>query len=215
MKKIFALLLVVSMLLCACATSVQNSNRNVGKPIEEESAPTGSSGTVPTVSTGAPVPESTGPAHVHTWGDWKIIKFANPEETGEKNHTCTVCGTTQSEVIPKVSYEGVNYFYNPENNIIADGEISVRPRCVYWSNGKLYAEVFLINGKDTTFTVNSITYLRISNSGTNLAYAENFSNSGATLSPGYHTVLYLEFSGDQVLNYGFGLDPLRFEFGWN
>ena len=194
MKNFFVLLLVVSMLLCGCATNVQPSNRNVGKPLEENT-PTGS--------------------HVHTWGDWTIIKRSNPREVGEKTHTCTACGVAESEEIPVASYEGVNYFYNPENNIFEEGEIAVRPRCVYWSNGKLYAEVFLINGKDTEFTVNSITYLRISNSGTNIAYAENFSNSGATLSPKHHTILNMEFSGDQVLNYGFGLTPLRFEFGWN
>ena len=75
MKKIFALLLVVSMLLCGCATNVQRSNRNVGKPLEE-TTPTGS--------------------HVHTWGDWTIIKRSNPREVGEK-HTFA-----QSAVLPRV-----------------------------------------------------------------------------------------------------------------
>ena len=38
----------------------------------------------------------------HAFGDWTVLREATAEETGEREHTCEVCGYTGTEVIPVV-----------------------------------------------------------------------------------------------------------------
>ena len=38
----------------------------------------------------------------HTWGAWIVTKEPTTEAAGKREHTCTVCGTTRSEEIPKL-----------------------------------------------------------------------------------------------------------------
>lgn len=38
----------------------------------------------------------------HTFGEWTITKEATYDEDGEKTHTCTTCGKTETETIPKL-----------------------------------------------------------------------------------------------------------------
>ncbi len=42
------------------------------------------------------------PAPGHSFGEWEITKEATEEEEGLQKHTCTVCGLTETEVIPKL-----------------------------------------------------------------------------------------------------------------
>ena len=286
MKKVFLVLIVVSMVLCACTTAGQKLPQNVGKPIENESAPAGSSGTVTTQSTGTPstqgsqpatqtsvpttsVPATSSPAtsapatsgstppvttapHTHqytakvtqaatcsvagvktytcgcgaaytetipttshNWGNWITVKLENAAETGERKHACNDCGTTQSEIVPKSSYEGINYFYNPQNSSYTEGSVTLRPRCVYWRDGKLYAEIFMINGTSNTVTVNGVAYLKIVSGDLQLAEAYNFSNSGGTVSPKHNRIIHLMFSSEQINNYGTSLNSLTFYWELN
>lgn len=297
MKRVFIVLIVVSMLLCACTTAGQKLPQNVGKPIENESTPTGSSGTLPTNSTGAPATESTGapatqgtqpatqtsaptttvpattgattppvtnppatnppatnppatgtqhthqytekitqpatcddlgvktftcscsasyrepiPATGHSWGQWIETKIATAAEMGEQVRTCNNCDEVQSQRTSKMSFDG-SYFYNRDNHTPQAGEVAVKPRCVFWNGGNLYVEAYLINGTNSTVRVNKISWLRISNASVNLAYAENFSNSGAILAPGAYSTVYLRYGTDQVANYGAGLETLSFSWG--
>ncbi|MCR4671391.1 MAG: S-layer homology domain-containing protein [Saccharofermentans sp.] len=41
------------------------------------------------------------PATGHSWGDWIVTKEATAEKEGSRKHTCSVCGKTETEVIPK------------------------------------------------------------------------------------------------------------------
>ena len=41
------------------------------------------------------------PAHVHSWGVGKVTKPASCEAEGEITFTCTVCGATRTETIPR------------------------------------------------------------------------------------------------------------------
>lgn len=283
MKKVFLVLIVVSMILCACTTAGQKTPQNVGKPIENESVPSGSipdsTGALTTESTGAPATQGSQPAtsapatsapatsapatnppattppattppattapHTHqyaakvtkvatcseagvktytcgcgasytetiptishNWGNWITVKLENVAETGERKHTCNDCGTTQSEIVPKVSYEGINYFYNPQNSSYTEGSVTLRPRCVYWRDGKLYAEIFMINGTSNTVTVNGVSYLKIVSGNLQLAEAYNFSNSGGTISSKYNRILHLVFSSEEINHYGTSLQDL-------
>jgi hypothetical protein len=38
--------------------------------------------------------------HVHVWGEWVVITEATDDAAGEKEHTCLLCGETESEKIP-------------------------------------------------------------------------------------------------------------------
>jgi hypothetical protein len=42
------------------------------------------------------------PATGHSWGDWTVTKEATATKEGSKKHTCSVCGKTETEVIPKL-----------------------------------------------------------------------------------------------------------------
>ena len=283
MKKVFLVLIVVSMVLCACTTAGQKLPQNVGKPIENESAPAGSSGTVTTQSTGTPstqgsqpatqtsvpttsVPATSSPAtsapatsgstppvttapHTHqytatvtqkatcedlgvktytcscsasyreaipatghSWGQWIETKIATAAEMGEEVRTCNNCDEVQNHRTSKIAFEGVDYFYNPDNNIIQSGQVAVRPRCVFWSGGKLYVQAFLINGTGSTAVVNKVALLTISNPSVTLAQAGNFSNSGAVLAPNQHSLIHLVFNANEVANYGASLASLHFEW---
>ena len=45
------------------------------------------------------------PALGHTYGEWSVTKAATATETGEKAHTCTVCGNKETVEIPTISTE--------------------------------------------------------------------------------------------------------------
>lgn len=45
----------------------------------------------------------TPPHTTHTWDNGKVTKEATITETGVKTYTCTVCGTTKTESIPKLA----------------------------------------------------------------------------------------------------------------
>lgn len=40
----------------------------------------------------------------HTWGEWTVTKEATYDEEGSREHTCSVCGTKETEVIPKKTH---------------------------------------------------------------------------------------------------------------
>lgn len=43
-------------------------------------------------------------AHVHEYDDWIVTKEANCVTTGLRSHSCTICGDSQTEVIPKTDH---------------------------------------------------------------------------------------------------------------
>ena len=54
-----------------------------------------------------------------------------------------------------------NVYLRNNNNYITQGEISINPRYVYWRNGNLVAECYVINGTSSTITrlkVNELTF---------------------------------------------------------
>ena len=52
----------------------------------------------------------------HTYGDWITIKEPTVDEEGSKEHTCSVCGYAESEVLPKIPVQPV------ADEAIADAE---------------------------------------------------------------------------------------------
>jgi len=74
----------------------------------------------------------------------------------------TVPETTEEPTVPETTTfqipdgpsawnpEPGNTFYNPNNNSISYGDLAVRPYKLYYADGYLFAECFLVNGKETT-----------------------------------------------------------------
>ena len=40
----------------------------------------------------------------HVWSDWAILKEPTKAEEGERTHTCTICGTVETETMDRVTY---------------------------------------------------------------------------------------------------------------
>ena len=59
------------------------------------------------------------PSTGHSWSEWEITKPATEKTTGEQKHICSVCGKSETQVIPKIKvnpFDDVNegaYYYEP------------------------------------------------------------------------------------------------------
>ncbi len=53
------------------------------------------------------------PKTAHKWSDWTITKKATCTATGTKNHTCSVCGTTETQTITKLGHNYKSTIVNP------------------------------------------------------------------------------------------------------
>ena len=60
--------------------------------------------------------EATG----HHFGNWTVTKEATRYEEGEKAHTCSVCNTTETEVIPKIEVKTFTIRWLDENGELLD-----------------------------------------------------------------------------------------------
>ena len=100
-----------------------------------------------------------------------------------------------------------NVFINENNNWYNPNSITINPKKVYWQDGKLYAECFIVNGYD--YAVNSIKVnsLSFSNSKGKLAEA-GFPMLYITLPTHTHYVHTFIFNSDTVISYGGELKSL-------
>ena len=51
----------------------------------------------------------------HEWGEWEIVREATKAEEGEKTRSCTMCGETQTETVPRVTLPYTKV-YEPETS---------------------------------------------------------------------------------------------------
>lgn len=51
----------------------------------------------------------------HKWGDWTTTKQATYSATGMQTRTCSVCKTTESKAVPKLSSAAMYRLYNPNS----------------------------------------------------------------------------------------------------
>ena len=116
-------------------------------------------------------------------------------------------GSTQST--PNIVVDDNNKFFNENNNSYDLNSLSVKPRYVYWENGELVAECFVINGfSHNVFNIDveSITFSNSSGviaSGSGFGVLEN-----VTLAPFTNIVWTFRFAPDAVQNYGADLSRL-------
>ncbi len=91
-----------------------------------------------------------------------------------------------------------NYFLNETNNTIDANTIAIKPRHVYWENGKLVAECFVINGFAHTVGNIDVELLQIYNSDGLVASGGFGVLQGLVLSSGYHVVWKFTFNEDCI-----------------
>lgn len=93
-----------------------------------------------TIRTGTVIP-ATGN---HTYDGGVVTKEATETETGEMTYTCTVCGTTKTEVIPKLEIPPVSRT-EPKVTLTAsasaDGKITLNGKFEDYGNSDAYYEV--------------------------------------------------------------------------
>ncbi len=91
-----------------------------------------------------------------------------------------------------------NYFLNETNNAIDLNAVSVKPRYVYWENGTLVAECFVINGFAYTVGNINVKVLEIYNESGLIASGAFGELQGLVLPSGYHGIWKFTFSADAV-----------------
>lgn len=140
----------------------------------------------------------------HSWSQWELYKQATGTAEGERRRTCTQCDHYESQPIPMLE----NIFTNDNNYYDAD-TVSIKPQHVYWQEGKLFAECYVINGYDCEITNIAVQSLAFNNCSTEVASAIDFGVlEGVTLPPYSHIVWTFVFSEDAVQSYGADLTQL-------
>ena len=144
----------------------------------------------------------------HSWGEWKVYKEATTDAEGESRRTCANCKEYESKPIAKLP-AAENVFINENNNYYDVDAVSIRPRYVYWENGKLIAECFVINGfNHNVFNIN-VKSLSFNNGSVDIASAVFGVMNDVVLEPYTHVVWRFEFSANCVANYGADLSSLN------
>jgi predicted small lipoprotein YifL len=219
MKKVIAIISVLVIVLSLAACGKDAPAKNTDAPTTQQTEP---STTEPISKPDAnepevTVPESTAPSvqeppateepHTHSWGEWKVYKEATTDAEGESRRTCDNCKEYESKPIAKLP-AAENVFINENNNYYDVDVVSIRPRYVYWENGKLIAECFVINGfNHNVFNIN-VKSLSFNNGSVDIASAVFGVMNDVVLAPYNHVVWRFEFSADCVANYGADLSSL-------
>lgn len=128
MKKLFAALCVIlslAVLLCACNTDTDDDK----KAEKEETME----------NVGVPLDEEENTEDPLEVEKEESEEPEEPEKTEEDEKTEE----------PETPADPENVFFNPSNNILENGNVTIRPRRVHWEGDTLVAECFVINGKDT------------------------------------------------------------------
>ena len=127
-----------------------------------------------------------------------VPESATPENEENKNSPT-----------PEVDYApGNNYFLNENNNFYDQNAVSVRPKYVYWYDGKLIAECFVVNGFNHPVYNINVKSLSLSNADGLIAEGSFGSLEGVTLQPYTHVVWTFTFSADCIAKYGADITSL-------
>lgn len=133
-----------------------------------------------------------------------------PETTTEKVEDTTEATT----VMPEITTETIddNYFFNDENNIVEENNISIRPRYVYWDNGYLVAECYVINGYSYPITEINVEELYVYNNSGLIAAASFGIMNNVVLQPNEHVIWTFRFAPDTIFMQGADLSELSFKY---
>lgn len=128
-------------------------------------------------------------------------------ETPDKEEDNTPSNTNKEDQKP-AEIDKNNFFLNNNNNFYDQNAISVRPKHVYWENGKLVAKCFVVNGfNHPVFNIN-VKKLSFSNKDGLIAEGVFGKLNGVTLQPYTHIEWTFTFSADCIAKYGADITSL-------
>lgn len=105
-----------------------------------------------------------------------------------------------------------NYFFNETNNGIDANAVAIKPRYVYWENGQLVAECFVINGFPHTIGNINVKALEIYNESGLIASGGFGELQGLVLPSGYHGVWKFVFNAGSVSQPNAALQSLTLRY---
>lgn len=124
-------------------------------------------------------------------------------------HSVKVEGNSAGQTLANVDYEdpesfqttapaasepiAVNEHYNPNNNIIESGRVTIRPCYVRWEGSVLVADCYVLNGLDNTIANINVKTLRLSNRDGVIAEGSFGELKNLTLAPGQYAVWTFRF----------------------
>lgn len=142
-------------------------------------------------------------------------------ETSSKNPTtsqATPSNGTESSLTSSV----VTEFFNVGNPKITLGKLTIHPRHVYWKDGELVAQCFIVNGTGESLTGVRVNRLVFTNGKGEVLVDGSFSSTigfvsaiGRKLNHGENIVWNFTFSGDSVINYGADLSRIIIDASTN
>ena len=210
MKKITAMLLAAALVLglTGCAG---NQDREIHFSPKEstETAPVTESteATEATRETGAT--EETETARETTEATEATETVRETEETKETvRETEETPIKTEAVTEEPSSQEPVNEFVNYQNTAWQEDKILINPAHVYWKDGKLIAECFVINGFSSSISNINVKSLKMTNGKKELAAAAFGCLEGLTLPPHTNVRWTFIFSEETVISYGADLSSI-------
>jgi len=123
----------------------------------------------------------------------EYISRDNYVENGEPN---TTPNTTPDDT--QTAPPTTNEFYNDNNNTYDVNCVSIKPRHVYWDNGTLVAECFVINGINRTVSNLNVESITLSNGSGVIASAAFGGLNGASIAPYTNIIWTFKFGPDTV-----------------
>ncbi len=137
------------------------------------------------------------------------------ETSSDKTPSNNTSSNTNSSVVTE--------FYNISNPKFTSGKLTIHPRHVYWKDGNLVAQCFIVNGTGDSLSGVKVNRLVFTNGKGQVLADGTFSSStisfisaiGRKLNHGENIVWNFTFSGDSVINYGADLSRIIIDASTN
>ena len=166
-------------------------------------------GTQPTIPNDNSTPSQTQSDIVDTNSNKDETPATNetPDKEEDKNENSTPSNTNKEDQKP-AEIDKNNFFLNNNNNFYDQNAVSVRPKHVYWENGKLVAKCFVVNGFNHPVFNIEVKNLSFSNKDGLIAEGAFGKLNGVTLQPYTHIEWTFTFPADCIAKYGADITSL-------
>ncbi len=229
MKKIIASLLAILLTLSFAACGSQDlpvetgdqqlqASQNTTQATEDNQTQPTTEGTVPTqtepdtTQPTAKEPSVTEPVATETIVTEPVVTEPLVTEPPVTEPVVTEPPATEPPATQAPTDDSDNYFFNENNNGIDTNAVSIKPRYVYWENGQLVAECFVINGFPHTIANINVKALEIYNESGLIASGGFGELQGLVLPSGYHGVWKFVFNADCVSQVNAALQSLTLRY---
>lgn len=133
----------------------------------------------------------------HTWGAWTTVKESTVLEKGQSQRKCSVCSTTEKKDLALLN----NRFYNDtlEGRWMTNS-ITVVPVEVYFENGGLVLNCYIVNGFSTTATNTSILEITVKDANGKIIAHDTFPEQNGTINALSYVTHSFHFGASAIEN---------------